>query len=470
MKTFYVIESDGVFKIGHTSDTTRRCSELQTGNPHQVILRYTVETDDQTAKALESHWHNHFGDKRIAGEWYGLSEPDLQKIERQSAILFPASRRPRCTRHQPKQPEKAATQKKDPLWVCSAPNVFRYTVTGVYYVFVKRGTTRFRRSLKTTDFDLAKRKAADFLGSVGTLKNDEDATLPFDQIGDQWLSWHSHSLSPGSVMRKMACLKNLASHFNGSPIKKVGFNDVHVWAVKRRDQVASSTFNHELEVLNGVLGYAAKRGLIISNPASDLKRARLNREEADIPSKEEFKKLVDTIRSRKHTSNGGETEAPLAGAEDAADFIELLAYSGCRQAEGNSLRWCDVDFTNRRLTINGTKTASSRRTIPMSNALTELLQRIRASRQDAEPTETISNIKSARKAFRYACKKLFGDPERFMHHSCRHFFVSTCIECGIDIPTISRWVGHSDGSKLVMTVYGHLRAAHSDAMVNRLNF
>ena len=83
------------------------------------------------------------------------------------------------------------------LWVCSAPNVFRHTPTGMYYVFTMRGKKRYRRSLKTTDFEMAKRKAAEFLSSVGNLKNDDDANLPFAHIGQKWLAWHQHSLSDG---------------------------------------------------------------------------------------------------------------------------------------------------------------------------------------------------------------------------------------------------------------------------------
>ena len=32
---------------------------------------------------------------------------------------------------------------------------------------------------------------------------------------------------------------------------------------------------------------------------------------------------------------------------------------------------------------------------------------------------------------------------------------------GVDIPTVSRWLGHRDGGALAMKVYGHLRDAHS---------
>ena len=48
--------------------------------------------------------------------------------------------------------------------------------------------------------------------------------------------------------------------------------------------------------------------------------------------------------------------------------------------------------------------------------------------------------------------------------------LSESIESGVDIPTVSRWLGHSDGGALAMKVYGHLRDQHSAAMAQRVTF
>jgi integrase len=67
-----------------------------------------------------------------------------------------------------------------------------------------------------------------------------------------------------------------------------------------------------------------------------------------------------------------------------------------------------------------------------------------------------------------ACRNL-GLPH-FTHHDFRHFFATTCIESVVDIPTISRWLGHKDGGALAMKTYGHLRDEHSLAMSKRVVF
>jgi hypothetical protein len=44
------------------------------------------------------------------------------------------------------------------------------------------------------------------------------------------------------------------------------------------------------------------------------------------------------------------------------------------------------------------------------------------------------------------------------------------IESGVDIPTLSRWLGHKDGGALAMKTYGHLRDEHSVEMARKVTF
>jgi integrase len=59
---------------------------------------------------------------------------------------------------------------------------------------------------------------------------------------------------------------------------------------------------------------------------------------------------------------------------------------------------------------------------------------------------------------------------RITHHDLRHLFATRCIESDVDIPTVSRWLGHKDGGALAMRVYGHLRDKHSEDMARRVSF
>ena len=58
---------------------------------------------------------------------------------------------------------------------------------------------------------------------------------------------------------------------------------------------------------------------------------------------------------------------------------------------------------------------------------------------------------------------------RITHHDLRHLFATICIESGVDIPTVSRWLGHKDGGALAMHTYGHLRREHNVAQAQKVS-
>lgn len=98
----------------------------------------------------------------------------------------------------------------------------------------------------------------------------------------------------------------------------------------------------------------------------------------------------------------------------------------------------------------------------------KLLQRLRDDINDDPASQPVMRVHECQKAIDSACKKLCL--KRITHHDLRHLFATRCIESGVDIPTVSRWLGHKDGGALAMKVYGHLRDQHSVAMAQKVSF
>jgi integrase len=97
-----------------------------------------------------------------------------------------------------------------------------------------------------------------------------------------------------------------------------------------------------------------------------------------------------------------------------------------------------------------------------------LFERMRAERTGEALDGKVFRVREAQRAInRAACKVGIA---RIVHHDLRHLFATICIESGVDIPTVSRWLGHKDGGALAMKTYGHLRREHSIAQAQRVSF
>ena len=345
-----------------------------------------------------------------------------------------------------------------------AENLYRLENTGGYYALVKRGDKQFRRSLKTKDRKLADRRLTELRAQVGNLTIGEDARLSFDEIAARWKATTQHGLKASSILRRQTCINNLSPFFKGISIRNVQAHHCERWLTVRGSKIAAQTLVHELDTMRLIFEYAIRLGLMLSNPAKDIKRRKIVSKPIEVPTREQFQKLLEAIRQ----SDGRASSQQKAKA--GAALVELLAYSGCRVNEGASIRWRDVDLDKNMVTVTGGELGTKnneQRTIPMTDALRSLLLRLRDERKP-RPEHFVSQIDSAKKCLQTACRNL--SYPQFTHHDFRHFFATTCIESGVDIPTVSRWLGHKDGGALAMRVYGHLRQEHSLAIIKKVIF
>jgi integrase len=359
---------------------------------------------------------------------------------------------------------EAPAEKREPLYKKVGENLYRHTPSDNYYALLKRGGKQFRRSLKTSDRALASRRLADLRKQVNNLTLSDERNCTFADVAKVWLNGVRHALKPSSIQRREICINGLTPFFKGVALRSVNRQHCDNWLNRRGKQLSPSSFAQELDTLKLILAYAVQRGFLLSNPASDIRRRKLVQAKITVPTRDQFQELIAALRDE---DNSFGTQGK---AKDAANLVELLAYSGCRLAEATSIRWIDVNFARQCVTVTGGEEGTKnheRRNVPMTASLRLLLERLQAE-QNPQPQDFVSSINDAKKALHRACRKLEFPP--FTHHDFRHFFATTCIESGVDIPTVSRWLGHKDGGALAMKVYGHLREEHSFSMVKRVIF
>jgi integrase len=340
-----------------------------------------------------------------------------------------------------------------------APNLYRAT-SGRYYLLVKRGGKQFRRSLKTNDFALAKRRLREFQDKAGRLSGDSvDRAMQFEDLAERWLASRKPELKASSYTRRVTALKGLGAYFNGHPVRSIGQKQVEHWKTKRGGKLSARTWNIEVETLNQVFNYAKDNlRVILENPVHTVKRRKSLKRGVVIPTKEQFRIVLNELRNG-HRATG-----------QAADFAEFLAYSGCRQAEAFEVLWRDIDFERGCLVVTGGKKGTKNgdaRSLPLFAPLRRLLEDAKA-RRAGNLDEPVFAIRSALLQMHRACERL--ELPAFGHHTMRHFFCSNAIEAGCDFKVIAEWLGHKDGGVLVAQTYGHLRNEHSAAMAHRMNF
>lgn len=352
-----------------------------------------------------------------------------------------------ATNHSERTGDTAIDQQQ-PEYAKVAENLYRRASTKTYYALIKRGGKQFRRSLKTADRSLANRKLADLRKKIANLTLGDTRSANFETVAKSWLDSKRHALKSSTINRREVCIKGLTPFLNSVSIRNVSSAQCEKWLERRGKKLSSSSFVQELDTLKMILEHAVSKGLLLDNPAKIIKRRKLVTEKIVVPSREQFQKIINAIRD----ADGAFGTQGKGG--DGADLVELLAYSGCRLNEAINIRWADIDFEHNRLVVTGGEEGTKNhevRTIPITSALLELLRRIKAQRKNMLPNETLSRIKDAKKCLQTACRNL--ELPHFTHHDFRHFFATTCIESGVDIPTVSRWLGHKDGGALAMRTY-----------------
>ena len=167
--------------------------------------------------------------------------------------------------------------------------------------------------------------------------------------------------------------------------------------------------------------------------------------------------------------------------------IYISLYTGLRIGEVCALRWQDIDFENRIIKVKSTvvrikdangksfndigkaKTDASIRDIPIFNKLFLLLLKMkRLSNSPFVVSTKIDFVNKRTFEYRYH-KTLKKAGIRDIHyHALRHSFATRCIECGMDVKSLSEILGHSNVS-LTLNTYVHSSMDLKKMQIEKLN-
>ena len=238
--------------------------------------------------------------------------------------------------------------------------------------------------------------------------------------------------------------------------------DIQKWRTEKDKQgLAPSTVNRRVTTLKAVLNKAVEWDVIPANPLSKIKPLKIDKKaRVRFLSKEEESVLRATLESREadirkgrmsgnvwREVRGYKTLPPIDSvfADYLKPMVLLTLNTGMRRGEVFNLKWSDVDFSRKQLSVEGTTAKSGQtRHIPLNKEALKLLENWKLQSKDslvfASPVtgERFDNVKRSWEALRERA----GLPN-FWFHDLRHTFASKLVMAGQDLYVIKELLGHS---------------------------
>jgi integrase len=191
---------------------------------------------------------------------------------------------------------------------------------------------------------------------------------------------------------------------------------------------------------NGIVGILKT----VVPAAKELRRRRIRVKDRLLLSPSNYHKLLDALDARPRSHAGL--------------VVRFLAQTGFRINEARQIRWAHV-FEDH-IFAPGEITKSGRpRRVPFVSGTIETLTRLKVVTGNKD---CVLPQAACPRTLRTACGEI--GIETLSHHDFRHLFATRCIQSGVDLPTVARWLGHQDGGALLARVYFHLVDEHSRRM------
>jgi integrase len=350
------------------------------------------------------------------------------------------------------------------------PNLVRYIRSRVYFARVRIGGKLIVRSLKTETFSVAQLRLSDFVKEerrkAASCEAVASGRMTFGDALDKLKSRveADKGLKPRTKeyrKERIAALLRTWPKLESLDISKIRKSDCEKWAEAFGRASSPTAFNNTVGTLRMVLEIAVEAGARYDNPAAQIKKHKVRPKQLCLPSREQFAQMLQLIE----TNDGGYNHR-------CANLVRFLAYGGFRKSEAANIMWSDCDFEAGRIAVKGDPATGTKngtiRYVHMIPEMYSLLKRLQNEISGEQNPGMVMKVKECQGAITTACRKL-GIP-RITHHDLRHLFATQCIEANVDIPTVSRWLGHKDGGALAMKTYGHFRDHHAKQMAEKVNF
>ena len=278
----------------------------------------------------------------------------------------------------------------------------------------------------------------------------------FRTFTETFLERKKKTVEPATFVSYVHKVERLNGYFGNMSLEAISSLNVQEYIFETSEAYAPKTVSEDITLLRNILGEAALFGYCRDKDIK-VRMPKKERSEYRILSDEDFEKLYE--HCRKSTTR-------------AASGVLTAMNTGMRIGEVCALRVRDIDFDREMISVTksvktytdpetgryrrelgGTKTAASKREIPISREFANLMK-FRTS--DMNPDEFIlggyspHEPKTLRNNFNSFLDEL--GIKRVPFHSLRHGFATRMIERGVDPKTAAAFLGHAN-CNITLNIY-----------------
>lgn len=278
--------------------------------------------------------------------------------------------------------------------------------------------------------------------------------IALEAFAPKYLAYAKAHKTPQSYRRDEISLANLKSVFGQTYLYAIAPQAVEEYKAKRLDHgVMPATVNREIACLRHLFTKAVEWGVVRENPLRGVRMLKEPPGRTRYLSGEEIRRLLAAADS-----------LPQDAHLYLRPILVVALNTGMRKGEILRIRWRNIDWTERTITIPKSKT-NEVRTVPMNDAVVAALSALKADEGEyvfsADGSVPYGEV---RKSFARAVAK--AKIHEFRFHDLRHTFASHLVMQGCDLRTVQQLLGHKH---IAMTMrYSHLSKAHLADAVAKL--
>lgn len=304
----------------------------------------------------------------------------------------------------------------------------------------------------------------------------------FEKLASLWLENYKTTVKTSTFENvKSKVEKMTEEHFKEMKLKQVTTTYCQKVAIELSKTYV--LYGHYLSVINRIFKYAVLMDILPSNPFDKIIRpkSRQVQRKGNFLTKEELKEFLKL--------------AQTATLSYFFPLVHLMSYTGLRQGEALALKWSDIDFENKKITVNKTavringkqslqspKTKNSKRVISIDPTTISILKnwkkdQIKIYFKNGKHFEGDENfIFTSQRAewvhihnfIRYF-KRFIADHDlkTITPHGLRHTHASLLFSAGVEPKNISDRLGHST-VQITLDLYTHITEEQRTDTVDKL--